>query len=167
MPRKVKIATEIIRVSGRLKEVLTFRDEKGNIVDRMVSPLMVEFYPRDLMQVVVGSAILAIPVAFTEETWNLGQTLPFLNVILIMALSLLFIGTFVYYNFYKGNMTKHKKEFAKRVLSIYVFSFIVVAVIMTIIQRAPWASDSMLALKRVMLVSFPASMSAAVSDMIK
>jgi uncharacterized membrane protein len=154
-------------VSGRLKEVLTFRDEKGNIVDRIVSPLMVEFYPRDLMQVVVGSSILAIPVAFTEETWNLGQTLPFLNVILIMALSLLFIGTFVYYNFYKGNMRKHKKEFAKRVLSIYVFSFIVVAVIMTIIQRAPWASDSMLALKRVMLVSFPASMSAAVSDMIK
>ena len=43
----------------------------------------------------------------------------------------------------------------------------VVALLLTIIQKCPWGVDNILAIKRVIIVAFPASMSATVSDTIK
>jgi uncharacterized membrane protein len=119
------------------------------------------------MQVIVGASVLAVPVAFTEETWNLGQDLPLQNVLLLSGLSLVFIGLFVYLNFYRFMFKENKSEYFKRVFSIYFFSLIVVAVLLTIIERCPWSADFLTALKRVLIVAFPASMSAALSDTIK
>jgi uncharacterized membrane protein len=59
------------------------------------------------------------------------------------------------------------KSYILRVVATYLFSLLVVAGLMTIIQQCPWTTDFVLALKRVLIVSFPASMSAAVSDTIK
>ena len=127
-----------------------------------------EFHPRDLLQVIVGASILAIPVGLTEETWRLGETLPFFNIIVFMLVSLLFISAFVYYNYYKiHGLKEHHTKFLKRVLLTYVFSFLVVALLLSLIQKTPWTTDWILALKRVVIVTFPASMSAAVADMIK
>lgn len=162
-----KIKKEVIRVEGKLKEVVTVHDEKGKIIHKIINPLMVEFYPRDVMQVIVGATILAIPVAFTEETWNLGEILPLNNVVLIMIMSLLFISAFVYYNYYKGQFKSHWDEFIKRVLSTYIISFIVVGLLLFAIQKTPWTADWLLSFKRIVIVAFPASMSAAVADMIK
>ncbi|MFH1501269.1 MAG: DUF2391 family protein [archaeon] len=162
----MKIKTDLVRIAGRLKEIVTVRDENGH-VHKIINSSMVEFYPRDLMQVIIGATILAIPVAFTEETWNLGESLPLLNVFGLLILSLIFISSFVYYNFYRYDFKEHKDEFIKRVFSIYIASFLVVTVILALIQRAPWNTDFILAFKRTAIVSFPASMSAAISDMIK
>jgi uncharacterized membrane protein len=128
---------------------------------------MVEFRPRDLMQVVVGASILAVPVAFTEETWNLGAQLPIASVLGLSALSLLFIALFVYFNFYRFSFKDHVFEYCKRVIAIYLVSLLVVGLIMTIIQKCPWGDDNLLAIRRVLIVSFPASMSAVVSDTLK
>jgi uncharacterized membrane protein len=119
------------------------------------------------MQVVVGASILAVPVAFTEETWNLGAALPLENVLGLSALSLLFIALFVYLNFYRFSFREHAFEYVKRVLAIYVFSLLVVGFVLTMIEKCPWGADNLLALKRVLIVAFPASMSAAVSDTMK
>jgi len=162
-----KTKREIVRIGGRLKEIVTLQDDKGKILHRIMNPLMLEFYARDVMQVIIGASILAVPVAFTEETWNLGQTLPLRNILLIMFVSVSFISFFVYYNYYKDNLGKHWIEFVKRVCSTYIFSFLVVALILTLIKRAPWQTDTLLVFKRTVLVSLPATMSAAISDMIK
>lgn len=155
-------------MGGKLNEVVTLSDEAGNVMHKMVKPLMVEFYARDLIQVIVGASILAIPIAFTEETWKLGATLPLNNVLGIALMSLVFISTFVYYNFYRReHLAEHWMSFVQRVVTIYAISLLVVSLILTLIQQAPWALDRMLAVKRVILVAFPASMSAAVADMIK
>ena len=155
------------RVGGYLHRVVPIADGAGNIISHALKPLMVEFRPRDLMQVIVGASILAVPVAFTEETWRLGQTLPFRNVLILSAVSLLFIALFVYFNFYRFAFKGHVLEYVKRVLSIYLFSLFVVGALLTVIQQAPWASNVVLAVKRVLIVAFPASMSAAVSDALK
>ena len=155
------------RVGGYLHRVVPIADGAGNIISHALKPLMVEFRPRDLMQVIVGASILAVPVAFTEETWRLGQTLPFRNVLILSAVSLLFIALFVYSNFYRFAFKGHVLEYVKRVLSIYLFSLFVVGALLTVIQQAPWASNVVLAVKRVLIVAFPASMSAAVSDALK
>ena len=159
--------TGIQRVGGYLHRVVPIADSAGNIINHALKPLMVEFRPRDLMQIIVGASILAVPVAFTEETWRLGETLPLRNVVVLSLVSLLFISLFVYFNFYRFAFKGHSIEYAKRVVSIYIFSLIVVGALLTVIQQAPWTSDSILALKRVLIVAFPASMSAAVSDAVK
>jgi len=40
----------------------------------------------DLIQVIVGASALSVPVAFSEESWRLSETLPFLNVICFIIL---------------------------------------------------------------------------------
>jgi uncharacterized membrane protein len=162
-PEKEKIK----RIGGYLHRVIPVADQTGKVVQYVLKPFMVEFRPRDLMQVVVGASILAVPVAFTEETWKLGEELAFSNVAMLSMLSILFISLFVYFNFYRFHFRGHVLEFIKRVASIYFFSLLVVALLLTIIQRCPWTTDMALALKRILIVSFPASMSAAISDTLK
>jgi len=154
-------------VGGYLHRVVPIVDAAGKVLDYALKPLMVEFRPRDLMQIIVGAALLAVPVAFTEETWRLGETLPLRNVLILSAMSIVFIALFVYFNFYRFSFRGQTVEFVKRTLSIYLFSLLVVGGLLTVIEKAPWASDALLAVKRTLIVTFPASMSAAVSDALK
>ena len=158
---------EILRIAGRLREITTVHDKKGKVLHKIVSPLMVEFYARDMIQVIVGASILSIPVAFTEETWRLGETLPITNILLVMLLSITFISSFVYYNFYRNKLRKFFLNFLERVALIYLVSFAVVTVILSLIGAAHWSTEWLLAFRRSVLVALPASMSAAVTDMIK
>ena len=163
-----KAETKILRINGRLREVITVLDEKGKVIHRFLNPVQLEFYIGDLIQVIVGASILAVPVAFTEETWTLGTTLPLASVLVLLLFSLLFISIFVYYNYYKHHgILGYYDEFFKRVISTYLASFLVVSLILFVIQKAPWSVDWAVALKRTIIVAFPASMSAAVADVMK
>ncbi|MFP4167224.1 MAG: DUF2391 family protein [Desulfonatronovibrionaceae bacterium] len=162
-----KSKTSIRRIGGYLHRVIPIVDSAGRVLDYAVKPLMVEFRPRDMMQVIVGASILAVPVAFTEETWNLGENLPLANVLALSSLSILFIAFFTYFNFYRSAFKGHVHSYILRVVGTYGFSLLVVGGLMTLIQQCPWTTDFVLAAKRVLIVSFPASMSAAVSDAIK
>ncbi|AKJ63323.1 DUF2391 family protein [Kiritimatiella glycovorans] len=155
------------RIGGYLHRVVPVAGGAGKAAQYVLLPLMVEFRPRDLMQVIVGASILAVPVAFTEETWRLGETLPAGNVIALSTISLLFIGLFVYFNFYRYVFREHVVEYVKRVAAIYLLSLFVVGVLLSLIGKCPWGTDAVLALKRILIVAFPASMSAAVSDTLK
>lgn len=167
MNQSLKTKKEVVKIDGKLREILTVRDEKGQILHKIISPLMVEFKSKDLLQIMVGSAILAIPVGFTEEAWSLGQILPLSSIISFIVLSVLFISVFVYHNYYRQKLKKHWLEFVKRVVSTYIFSFLTVALLLSLIKVTPWSADWLLAFKRIVIVTFPASMSAAVADMIK
>ena len=149
--------------NGYLHRVIPVFDQSGKIVQRVVKPLMVEFRVRDVLQTVVGASILAIPAAYTEEAWNLGRDLPVANIMIIAAISILFIATFVYFNFYKSYIS----QFVVRVLGTYAVATIVVAVLLTVIGQCPWGVDNVLAIKRIIVVAFPASMSATVTDALK
>ena len=153
--------------NGYLHRIIPIVDSAGNVVERLVRPLMVEFHGKDVLQTVIGSALLAIPGSYTEEAWNLGAELPNASVAGIALLSLLFIGTFVYFNFYKGYMRGFVLQFVLRVAATYLVSLTVVATILTIILLAPWDSDLALAIKRTVIVAFPASMAATVADALK
>ncbi len=168
MDQKVEIKeTTIKRIGGYLHRIVPIADKSGEIISYALKPLMLEFKPRDIMQVVVGAALLAIPVSLTEEAWNLGELLPITNIVLISVLSLLMISIFVFYNFYKVTFKGYVTEFVKRVIGTYLISLIVVALILTIIQKCPWGIDNVLAIKRIIIVAFPAAMSGTLSDTIK
>lgn len=164
----INIAESAIRrVGGYLHSVMPIVDASGNILSYTLKPLMVEFKPRDVVQVIVGASILALPVSFTEEAWVLAEELPLRNVLYISAMSLIFIATFVFFNFYRHSFKGHVFSFIKRVFWTYIISAAVVALLLTIIQKCPWGVDNLLAIKRVIIVSFPAAMSGTLSDTIK
>lgn len=167
--KKSDNAAEVVirRIGGYLHRVVPIVDEAGNVISHALKPFMVEFRLRDVMQVIVGASLLAVPVALTEEVWKLSAELPIRNVIALSGLSLLFIGLFVYLNFYRSYLGKHWLQYCSRVLFTYAISLIVVALLLWIIQRCPWETEPIVALKRILIVAFPASMSAAVSDVLK
>ncbi len=155
------------RIGGYLHRVVPIADKSGEIISYALKPFMVEFNPRDAFQVIVGASILAIPVALTEEAWTLGERLPIINIISLAILSVSFIAIFVYFNTYRYCFSEHAFQYVKRVIGTYVLSLIVVALILTTIQKCPWGVDDILAIKRIIIVAFPASMSATISDTIK
>lgn len=168
MKEEVEIKeTTIERIGGYLHRVVPIADKSGEIISYALKPLMLEFKPRDIMQVIIGSALLALPVALTEEAWNLGISLPSMNVSIIALLSLSLISVFVYFNFYKVTLKGYVYEFIKRVIGTYLISLLVVATFLTIIQKCPWGIDNLLAIKRIVIVAFPAAMSGTLSDTIK
>ena len=130
----------IQETDGYLHRVAPTADCTGNIFSHVLKPLMAEFQPRDLMQVIAGTSILALPAAFTEEPRRLGQTLPFRSVLILSAVSLLFIAIFVYFNFYRFAFNGHAVEYGKRVFSIYLVSLAAVGALLTVIRQAPWTS---------------------------
>ena len=168
MEQKVEIKESTIkRIGGYLHRVVPIADKSGEIISYALKPLMLEFKPRDIMQVIIGSALLAIPVSLTEEAWNLGESLPITNVSIIAIVSLILVSVFVYFNFYKVTLKGYVTDFIRRVLGTYIISLIVVALILTVIQKCPWGIDNVLAIKRIIIVAFPAAMSGTLSDTIK
>ena len=128
---------------------------------------MVELRPHDVAHIMIGCALLAIPVSITEEAWNLGAELSFINVIYVTLPSLLLIAVFVYFNFYPFAVKGRVLNFVIRVLGTYLISLAVVAWLLTIIVTCPRGVDNALAIKRIIIVAFPAAMSGTLSDAIK
>jgi len=167
MEKQRKTKYTIKRIGGYLHKLSPVVDKTGKVINYVTTPLMVELRPRDIMQIIVGASILSIPVGFTEETWNLGERLPLNNVLALAIISMVFIALFVYFNFYRFHLKSYVFEYIKRVVAIYTLSLLVVGVLLSLIEKCPWGTDNILALKRIIIVAFPASMSAAISDTLK
>lgn len=157
----------IKRIGGYLHKVTNVVDGTGKVIQSIVTPFQVELKPRDIFQMVVGSYLLCVPVAFTEEVWILSAELPMKNIYYVGGISVFFISCFVYFNTYRYNLKEHVFDFLKRVIATYGVSLLSVALFLTVINKCPWETDYMLAIKRIILVAFPACMAATLSDTLK
>ena len=149
------------------KSVLRKRDDKNATFKGIMDSPKIRFGMRHVLQAIVGATLLAVPVGFTQETWDLGSELPMWNVILILIASLFFVYIFAYRNFSKNAPGFYWVDLFKRVFVIYLLSFIIVALLLTVILKAPWTTDWVLALKRTIIVSFPCSLSATIAGNLK
>ena len=154
------------RIHGELHQVTPVLDQDGKVLTHHVRPLHLELSFKDRVQILVGATILAIPTAFTEEVWNLGNDLSWISVVILMIVSLVFIGLFIYLNSYKCHMKLYRNDFLNRLISTYLFSLVVVGILLLVVDKAPWVTDFSLALKRTIIAALPASMSATVTDAI-
>ena len=167
MEENKQIKSTVKRIGGYLHKIVEIKDSSGKIIQTVISPFMVELRPKDVLQIIVGATILAIPVGLTEETWILAQQLKISSVALLGALSIIFIAMFVYFNFYRFNIKGYFWQYIKRVVATYGLSLIVVGVLLTIIEKCPWGTNSLLAIKRIIITTLPASMAATLSDTMK
>lgn len=163
----LKAKKHYIRVGRDFSELTILRNAEGKIIHRTFRPLMLHFSIKDLLQVIIGATLLAIPVGFTEESWRLGEALPLWSVLVLGCMSLAFIGLFTYHHYYQEHVEEHFQDWIKRTLITYVVSVIVVGLLLTTIQKAPWFAETLIALKRTLVVALPASLSAAVVDVLK
>jgi uncharacterized membrane protein len=155
------------RIGGYLHKVVEIKDSSGKIIQTVISPFMVELRPKDIMQIIIGATVLAIPVGLTEEAWILAQQLQAKNVVILAVLSVSFMSLFIYFNFYRFHLKGYYTQYIKRVTATYLLSLLVVGILLTIIEKCPWGTDNILALKRIIITAFPASMAATISDTLK
>ena len=148
------------------KRVKRISDDTATFKKAM-EPSKTKFGVKHVLQAIVGATLLAIPIGFTEETWRLGETLPLWNIFIIMIISLFFIAIFVYRNFSRNIPNFYWIDMIKRIVVIYILSFLIVAIILSVIQRAPWSVDWILAFKRTVIVAFPSALSAAIAGNLK
>ncbi|WP_421716435.1 hypothetical protein [Arcobacter arenosus] len=59
------------------------------------------FNLEDISQIIIGAFALAIPISFSQEAWELGETLPFANLLLLLFLSFFFLGFYTYQSIFK------------------------------------------------------------------
>jgi uncharacterized membrane protein len=149
------------------KKVVKRSADKVATFQKHMEPANTKFGLKHVLQAIVGATLLAVPIGFTEETWRLGETLPLYNIIAILVISLFFIAIFVYRNFSKNVPGFYWVDLVKRIVIIYILSFLIVALLLSVIQRAPWFVDSMLAFKRTVIVTFPSALSAAIAGNLK
>ena len=118
----------------------------------------------DIAGIVIGSAVLAFPVAAAEEIWDLGEQLSALRVGLIALSSIVFIGGFVYLHYEHDSTPTSLLDFVKRVGATYLVTLFMSALILSLVDQFPIMLDSAVAVKRTVLVAFPASFAATVVD---
>ena len=155
------------RVGGYLHKVVPIRDATGKVLQHVLVPFHGEFKFRDFFQIVAGASLLMVPVAFTEEVWNLSEQLPIRNILWLVLLSVATISLFVYFNFYRNNFKGQIINYLKRTITTYVVALTVAGIFLTIIDKCPWGVDNIIAIKRIILVAFPASMGGTISDTLK
>ncbi|MCB0367211.1 MAG: DUF2391 family protein [Bdellovibrionaceae bacterium] len=161
------LKTEIKRVNGYLKEFVTFFDASGKPISQVVNPLMVELKPRDVLQIFVGALLIASPLCFTEEVWNLSVDLKQFNVILLSGFSVITVTMFIYLNFYRFRLKGNVIEFVKRVAATYLITLFSVALILLLIDKLPFLDHPEVALRRVLIIGFPSVFAATISDYMK
>lgn len=118
----------------------------------------------DIIQVVIGASALTVPVAFSEESWKLSETLPLFNVIMLLMLSLLFIGLYAIQGIFQGQIKHRLYHFILRAIIDYGITLIVVFIILLALNRMPLFDEPIIAIKRIILLSFPASMGGVIVD---
>jgi len=122
------------------------------------------FNLEDASQVAIGAFALAVPVSFSEEAWRLGETLPFWNLLLLFALSVIFLALFAYQSVFQRNIQYRIPVFLLRIMIAYIIAVIVVGLILISLDKFPLLLAPSVALKRLIIITMPASMGAIIVD---
>jgi uncharacterized membrane protein len=128
---------------------------------------MVELKPRDILQLFVGSFLIAAPLCLTEEVWNLSVTLKMINTYALCAVSFIVIISFIYLNFYRHRLKGNVVSFIKRVVATYIIAISSVVLMLSLIDKFPFQQEPIVAIKRVMIIGFPALFGAVLADHLK
>jgi uncharacterized membrane protein len=168
MVKKNKETQCIQRINGRLHSIDEIRSEAGELLSRVASPLRVEFKPEDIAQLIVGALMLGVPVALTEEVWNLGEVLSPQRILMIVAVSLAVNAFFVKVLFYpkQTDLSEYRYQFITRVVAAYAIALLTALLLLELIGMGLFI-DPVLALKRAVIVALPASFAATVVDYIR
>lgn len=119
---------------------------------------------RDVAEIIIGSLVLAFPVAATEEIWDISAELSLARAVMISLGSLVFISFFVQTTYRHDFSFSSQKELAARVLTVYGLTLLVSGAVLLALDKLPLFTETLVAVKRAVIVAFPASFAATVVD---
>ncbi|NWF38592.1 DUF2391 family protein [Mariprofundus sp. NF] len=122
------------------------------------------FNSEDASQVAIGAFALAVPVAFSEEAWRLGETLPITNLLTLFLLSMSFLTFYAYQSVFQGKVKHRMPAFLWRIAIAYAITALVVALVLFSLNKFPLLTDTVVAFKRLIVISMPACMGAIIVD---
>ena len=155
------------KIDGVLHKITTIKDRDGQILKQKIDKIKADLTIQDVMQILVGASILAIPSALTEEVWDMGKSVPWINILAMLFIEYLIIGMFIYFKSYSENIKTYRVAFVKRILVIMLFSGLIIGLFLALVGQLPLFDDTGVAVKRIIIGMLPASMSATVMDSLK
>lgn len=126
--------------------------------------MKISFNSEDASQIFVGAFALAVPISFSEEAWRLGETLPVINLLMLLTLSIIFLSMFTYESVFQRNISGRVFIFALRIVIAYFMTALVVTLVLFCINKLPLFEDPWTSVKRIIVITMPASMGAVVVD---
>jgi len=117
----------------------------------------------DISQIIIGAAVMAVPIAFSEELWKFGETLPLINIVLLLGISLFIQFFYTQFSIFQGK-EKRIIIISSRVILNYLLTFTTVAIILFALNRLSFTSNYLVGLYRIIILSFPASLGAVIVD---
>lgn len=108
-----------------------------------------------------GTAVVAVPMCFMDEVTNLSEHIPVKNVVLIVLLSI--VSLVLFYQLHSQRKNVSKVVFLLQVLGSYVLSVSITAALLTLFMQSPWSMDPQVAVNQIAVVSFPASLAGALT----
>ena len=118
----------------------------------------------DASQIFVGAFALAVPISFSEEAWRLGETLPVYNLLMLFTLSVVFLGLYAYESVFQKDIKARHFVFISRIAIAYLITALVVALVLLCLDKLPFLDDPLVSLKRIIVITMPASMGAIIVD---
>ncbi|RXJ97415.1 hypothetical protein CRV00_00850 [Malaciobacter molluscorum] len=122
------------------------------------------FNLEDISQLIIGAFALCVPICFSQEAWNIAETLPELNLILLAILTIFFLSFYVYGSIFQSNIKSRFLVFLFRIIIAYLITMLVVALTLFALHKLPIFTDILLSIKRVIVISMPASIGAIIVD---
>jgi uncharacterized membrane protein len=107
---------------------------------------------------------LSVPIAFSQEAWDLAASLPMGNLLLVVGLSLGFIALYAYQSVFQARIRSRILVFLLRIILAYTLTLVVVSIVLLALDKWPLLTEPYLALKRTLLIAMPASMGAIIVD---
>jgi uncharacterized membrane protein len=123
-----------------------------------------EFSRGDIAEIATGACIMAFPVSTAQETWDLGEQLTLLRVLLFALASLFFLGLLVYLLHQRPEDSGGRADFLRRVLSTYGLTLVISALLLFGVDHLDLFGHPWVAIKRTVLVAFPACFAATAVD---
>ena len=109
---------EIKEDLGTLKRTM-FKGKE--IFSRVATKVLPDkFASKDIAQQIVGATILSSPFAVTEEVWNLARNLTTINIVALIAITVLFDILLFHYTKYQKTENKRFLELPKRIISLLI-----------------------------------------------
>lgn len=123
---------------------------------------------KDIAQQIVGATILSAPFAVTEEVWNLANNLSAVNIIALIAITVMFDVLLFRYTKYQKTENKRFFELPVRIISLILVTYVTSAVVLSVFGViGGQIQDGIWAMKLIVMVGLFANIGAGTADLIK
>ncbi len=122
------------------------------------------FNAEDASQIAIGALAVSMPIAFTQEAWDMAVTLGTWNVVGLWLMSILFIAHYVYVSTFQGEVKQRRRDYFFRIGIAYALTLLIVGLLLALLDKLPLFEEPMLAFKRLIIIAMPASLGAIIVD---